>query len=257
MATAGTSPQESELRLYEGGGDRIDRGKLRVPLLLATLMSAAMVPVAMLFDISISRWFLDRHLPGDFVKAIELTEVYSHGIGVILILLVVAQMAPRKRWCLPRLATLAFGAGALSVLVKAFVLRARPSKLNLEVASYDAAWRWTFDWTLDYVAAFESGIRSFPSGHAALATGLTMGLCLMFPRGRVLFLSFWVLTMTQRLACFAHYASDVMGGVAIGLLWTYTCLSPRLLGALFDKIEPQGQGFEKRKQAYQRSRAAA
>lgn len=246
----------SELRIYEGGDERIDRGRLRVPLLLATLLAAGMVPVTTLFDVSISRWFLDRSMPGDLAKTIELAECYSHGIGVLFFLLLILQLAPRKRWCIPRLATLAFGAGALAVLVRTFVLRGRPNRLNLEIASFEAAWRWSFDWTLDHVAAFESSIRSFPSGHTAIATGLTIGLCLMFPRGRVLFVSLLGLSMAQSLASFAHFTSDVMGGLALGLLWSYLCLSPRLLGALFDKIEPQGRGFDRREVKYVRSNAA-
>lgn len=248
---------QPELRLYDGqAAERIERGRLRVPLLLATLLTAGMVPVATLFDISIARWFVDWSMPGDLAKTVELAECYSHGIGVLFIVLLVMRLAPKKRWCLPRLATLAFGAGALAVLVKTFVLRARPSRLNLNMASSDAAWRWTFDWTLDHAAAFEAGVRSFPSGHTAIATGLTVGLCLMFPRGRVLFLLLLGLSMTQRLSSFAHYTSDLMGGLAIGLFWSYLCLSPRLLGALFDKIEPQGRGFEKRQTVYSRQRAA-
>ncbi len=245
-----------DLRLFDGTGDRIDRGRLRVPLLLLTLLSASMVPVTTLFDISISRWFIDRHLPGDISKSVELTECYAHGIGVLFIVMLIFRLAPRKRWCIPRLASLAFGAGAIAVIAKMFVLRGRPSNVNLHVASYDVAWRWTFDWSLDHVAAFDSAYRSFPSGHTAIATGLTIGLCLMFPRGRMMFVFLLAMAMIQRLASYAHYTSDLMGGLAIGLLWSYVCLSPRLLGALFDKMEPQGQGFERRQTAYLKNQAA-
>lgn len=245
-----------ELRLYEAPAERMERGNLRVPLLLITLLSAGMVPVATLFDITIARWFVSRPMPGDVSKTIELAECYAHGIGVIFFIILIMQLAPKKRWCLPRLATMAFGAGAVAVLVKTFVLRGRPSGLNLHVASYDAAWRWTFDWTLDHVASFESAFRSFPSGHTAIATGLTVGLCLMFPRGRSLFIFLLGLAMVQRLSSCSHFASDLMGGLALGLFWSYACLSPRLVGALFDKIEPQGRGFERRQAEIARRRAA-
>jgi membrane-associated phospholipid phosphatase len=152
---------------------------------------------------------------------------------------------------------MAFGAGAVGVFVKTFVLRGRPKGVNLEVASHDAAWRWTFDWTLDHVAAFDSAFRSFPSGHTAIATGLTVGLCLMFPRGKWLFMFVLGLAMMQRLSSCSHYTSDLMGGLAIGLFWSYACLSPRLVGALFDKIEPQGRGFERQRSESTRRRVAA
>lgn len=256
MATE-TPPHLSDLRLYDGNSDRIDRGRLRIPLLLATLLAAALVPVTTLFDVSISRWLGTSPMRGDLSKAIELSEVYAHGIGIIVILMLISQLAPRKRWCIPRLATLAFGSGAVAMVVKMFVLRVRPGSLNLHVASDDTAWRWSFDWKLDHVAAFDSALRSFPSGHTAMAIGLTLGLCLMFPRGRVMFTLLLGLSMAERLTCYAHFASDVMAGLAIGLLWTYICLSPRFLGALFDHIEPQRHGFEsRRREAYLRSRAA-
>lgn len=246
----------ADLRLYDGDSDRIARGRLRIPLLLATLLAAALVPVTTLFDVSISRWLGTSPMRGDLSKAIELSEVYGHGIGVIVILMLVAQLAPRKRWCIPRLATLALGGGAVAMVMKMFVLRGRPGNLNLHVASHDAAWRWLFDWKLNHVAAFDSALRSFPSGHTAMAIGLTIGLCLMFPRGRVMFALLLGLSMAERLTSYAHFASDVIAGLAIGLLWTYICLSPRFLGALFDHIEPQGQGFERRREASLRSRAA-
>jgi membrane-associated phospholipid phosphatase len=246
----------AELKLYAGPQDRMERGNLRVPLLLVTLLTAGMVPVATVFDISIARWFVSRPMPGDVTKTIELAECYAHGIGVIFFVILIMQLAPRKRWCLPRLATMAFGAGAIGVLVKTFVLRGRPSGLNLEVASYDAAWRWTFDWTLDHVASFDSGFRSFPSGHTAIAAGLTVGLCLMFPRGRSMFVFLLGLAMMQRLSSCSHFASDLMGGLALGLFWSYACLSPRLVGALFDKIEPSGRGFERQRAELAKRRAA-
>lgn len=249
-------PNPGELRLYDGSSDRIDRGRLRVPLLLATLLAAALVPVSTLFDISVSRWLSTKPMPGDLTKTIELTEAYAHGIGVIITLLLILHLAPRKRWCIPRLATMAFGSGAVAMIVKMFVLRSRPHRVNLNVAQYDAAWRWSFDWALEHVAIFDSSMRSFPSGHTAIATGMTIGLCLMFPRGRLMFGFLLVLSMTQRMACYEHFASDLMGGLAIGLLWTYICLSPRFLGALFDHIEPQGHGFERQRETLVRNRAA-
>ncbi|MAP09454.1 MAG: haloperoxidase, partial [Rhodopirellula sp.] len=36
----------------------------------------------------------------------------------------------------------------------------------------------------------------------------------------------------------SHFASDVCGGVAFGLFWSYVCFHPRLLGNLFDKMVP-------------------
>jgi hypothetical protein len=45
------------------------------------------------------------------------------------------------------------------------------------------------------------------------------------------------LTIMQRIQSGAHFFSDVVGGAAFGLLWSYFCVHPKLLGSLFDKLE--------------------
>jgi hypothetical protein len=71
----------------------------------------------------------------------------------------------------------------------------------------------------------------------ATAVALTIGLCLATPRGRWLFTMFCGLTIMQRLQSGSHFFSDVVGGAAFGLLWSYFCVHPKLLGSLFDKLE--------------------
>ncbi len=123
--------------------------------------------------------------------------------------------------------------------MKMFVLRPKPSQINLDFANLDTAWLWRFDWTLDQVANFDARTRAFPSGNMATAMALTIGLCLIAPRGRWLYAMLCSLTVLQRLHSESHFLSDVVGGAAAGLLWSYVCLSPKLIGSLFDKMEPQ------------------
>ncbi len=52
------------------------------------------------------------------------------------------------------------------------------------------------------------------------------------------------LTVLQRLHSQSHFLSDVIGGAAAGLLWSYVCLSPKLIGSLFDKMEPSNVSTE-------------
>lgn len=202
-------------------------------------ISLLVVPTATLIDVPISRWFSHQPLEREIEQILDLASFYAHGGGVFLILVGIILLAPARRWYVPRLATLAMGGGAVATLAKMFVLRPRPNRLNLDAASYDYAWIWSFDWTLDHVANFEASTRAFPSASLATATALTAGLWVVLPRGRWLFVALCIGTMMQRLACGAHFLGDLFGSASIGLGWAYVCFHPKLMGSLFEKMEPE------------------
>lgn len=206
-------------------------------LLWAVVFAAFSVPLATLADIPLARWFHQDPLPGDFVRTLDLIRFYSHGSGVFFIFLSLLLLAPERRALLPRLVTMVVGASAVATVLKMFVLRLRPSQINLDLATIETAWWWRFDWTLDHVAMFDASARSFPSGNMATALALTIGLCLAVPRGRWLFVLFAGLTVMQRMQSESHFFSDVVGGAVAGLLWSYICIHPKLFGSLFDKME--------------------
>ena len=197
-----------------------------------------MVPMATLFDVSVARWIATEPLPGYVQRGLDLSGYYAQGSGVFLMLTSVILLMPRRRWCVPRLATLAMGAGAVATLAKMFVLRPRPNILYLDAASYDYAWIWGFDWNLSQVATFDASTRAFPSASLATATALTVGLWAVQPKGRWLFVSLCVGTMLQRAFCGAHFISDLFGSASVGLGWAYVCYHPSLMGSVFDKMEP-------------------
>ena len=225
------SPDSLTLRVVERPG----------LLLWAAVFAMLTVPLATLIDVPIARWFDSEPFANDFADALELTRGYAHGSGVFFILLSVFLLAPDKRWLLPRIAVMTCGGGAVATIFKMFVLRPKPTQINLDFATVETAWLWRFDWTLDQVATFDAGTRAFPSGNMATAIALTIGLCMVAPRGRWLFLLFCGLTVLQRLHGGSHFFSDVVGGAAAGLIWSFVCLHPRLLGSLFDKMEPESE----------------
>jgi len=220
-------------------------------LLWAVVFAAFSVPLATLVDIPLARWFQEDPLPGDFVRTLELIRFYAHGSGVFFIFLSLFLLAPEKRSLLPRLVTMVAGASAVATISKMFVLRLRPTQINLELATVESAWWWRFDWSLEHVAMFDASSRSFPSGNMATAVALTIGLCLATPRGRWLFTMFCGLTIMQRLQSGSHFFSDVVGGAAFGLLWSYFCIHPKLLGSLFDKLEA-GDDAPRRNEPFQK-----
>ncbi|MGB0597399.1 MAG: phosphatase PAP2 family protein [Rubripirellula sp.] len=196
-----------------------------------------MVPVATLVDIPVARWFSHNRLPKEIADSLEISLLYSHGIGIFLIFVSILLLAPRRRWYVPRLVALALGAGAVATLTKTFVLRPRPSTVNLDLVSYDYAWIWSFDWTLSQVATFDASTRSFPSANLATATALTVGLWAVLPRGRWLFTVICVGTMLHRLHSNTQFLSDLFGSAAVGLSWAYVCYHPKLMGSLFERME--------------------
>ena len=206
-------------------------------LLWLSCISMLLVPMATLLDIPIARWCHADLLPQEFSKMLNLSLIYAHGGGIFLIMVAILMMAPTKRWKMPRLATLALGSGAVATLVKMFVLRPRPNSLRLDLATSEHAWIWSFDWTLSRIAEYDAGMRAFPSGYLATATALTVGLWIVVPRGRPLFLAFCVGTMLQRMYCGSHFLSDLFGSAAVGLGWCYICYHPKLIGNVFDKME--------------------
>ena len=202
-------------------------------------ISLLIVPLATLVDVPVGRWFDHLDVSREVASVLELSSYFSHGTGIFLILLCILLMAPRRRRYVPRLATLAMGAGAVATIAKMFVLRPRPTTTNLDIATYDLAWRWAFDWSLDHVATFDASTRAFPSGNMATATALAVGLWAVLPRGRFLFVFLVLCTMIHRMYSGAHFLSDVFGGAAFGFIWGYVCFHPRLLGSTFDRMESE------------------
>lgn len=230
------------LRLYSGP-DLNPRTLILRLLLLGSFVAIVAVPVMTLIDVPVARWFVAGNLSGDIREAISLTESYTHGVGVLFTLIGIFLLAPQKRWCLPRLASMVLGASAVATTIKMFVLRPRPTQLNLPLASNDAAWLWSFDWTWERIAAFDASTRSFPTGGVATAVALTVGLSILFPRGRYLFILFAIFSGVERVQTGAHFPSDVLGGLACGLFWCFVCLHPKLLGNLFEQMEPPRRGY--------------
>ena len=68
-------------------------------------------------------------------------------------------------------------------------------------------------------AAFEPGFASFPSGHSTTFGALFMALALLYPRFWSIFAVAGILGGVSRVMVGAHYASDVLAGLAFGAIF--------------------------------------
>ena len=73
---------------------------------------------------------------------------------------------------------------------------------------------------------------SFPSAHTTAAFALAAGLAWFYPRGRALFVGLSLITATLRVLHTAHFLSDVIAGMGLGIFVARWTLSAKLAGRL-------------------------
>jgi membrane-associated phospholipid phosphatase len=181
----------------------------------------------------------DQHgkhqIPNGVRQIFQLSEGFGHGFGVGAIILAVYLLDRPRRRAVPRLLTMAFGAGLAADIFKLLVLRTRPRDFDFAAGNvWDTFVRWL-------PLGGPSGTQSFPSAHTATAVGLALGLAWLYPRGRWLFAAMAVLVACQRIESTAHFPSDVLFGAALGFLVAAGCFSGPL-GRAFERWERKPVG---------------
>jgi len=212
-------------------------GRWRDLLLPAVLLVGS--AVALTVDFPVSRWFAAGHCPGFLRECLELVEPFGNGLGVIVIVVIVALLDPFRRGAVPRIMAASLGAGLAADVVKLMIVRVRPCHFTFQGDVWD-----TFGGFLPLISA-GSGGQSFPSAHTATAVGLAAVLTRLYPRGRGLFVALAMLVACQRVQGGAHYLSDTLAGAAVGCLVAAVCLHSGLLGAWFNRYEYHFHALEK------------
>ena len=189
-------------------------------LLLAAAVLASLAALATFVDFSLARWVRDVDLPRDLERFVRLCEAFAFGGTVTVIIIAAGLLDPRRWYVVGRLVIVVFGAGLVANSAKLLVARERPYFAALDEASAIG----TFVGWLPALyreglpTKYGHALQSFPSGHAATATGLAIGLSLMYPSGRWLFVMLAAMACYQRIDAGAHYLSDVLAGAAIACL---------------------------------------
>jgi membrane-associated phospholipid phosphatase len=214
--------------------------RLLLPLLLAAAAIAALaldVPVGA----RARRWndpaVLERDASAkslhDNLGWFDTFEPFGHGRGIVLLLLALHQLDPKRRWAIPRLAACALAAGGIANLLKLVVARTRPNDLPPDFTG--PVWATFHGWLPQF--SIQSSLQSFPSAHTAAAAAFAAALIWLYPQGRLLFTLLAVLVGCQRIVSGAHFPSDVCAGAAAGCLAAALLLYVGRLPVWFDRWE--------------------
>jgi membrane-associated phospholipid phosphatase len=222
-----------------------------VPLLLPMLLAAAAV-ASLALDVPVGMrarrwndpavWEKDASLKSvhDNMGWFDTFEPFGHGRGIVLVLLALHQLDPKRRWAIPRLAACALAAGAIANLLKLTLARTRPNDLPFDFTG--PVWATFRGWLPTF--GIQSGLQSFPSAHTAAAAAFAAGLVWLYPQGRWLFSALAVLVGFQRIVSGAHFPSDVFAGAAAGCLAAMLLLYVGRLPVWFDRWESRWRGVK-------------
>ncbi len=165
------------------------------------------------WDLEISQNIQKVKIPGDFRKAIDLSEVFAHSSGGVVIFATLLWIDVQNRLNLWRAAFFTLLCGIAANAAKLLIPRYRPHSLDQTEFEIESSWQtWGVPWAGSW---FDEQLRSFPSGHSATAVALAIGLTHVYPRGKWMFSLIAGVACLQRLVSGAHFLSDIMGGVVI------------------------------------------
>lgn len=188
--------------------------------LMIGLWVLAMVPSLIWFDQLCQQRVRLWSFRGDVSAILEFVGLMGHGITSVLVALLIWNLdRPRQRLAFLVLLVVVL-CGTTVTLIKVSLQRPRPY-IAAGVPSE----------TPDESKMTNSDFHSFPSGHTAVAFGLATSLSLLYPQAKVLFLGLASLVGIQRVITQAHYPSDVLAGLLIGVI------TAQIVFQIFDWIQ--------------------
>jgi membrane-associated phospholipid phosphatase len=176
---------------------------------------------ALQFDFALGSLDNLESIPGDLSRIFDLSELFAHGFGIVLVTIGIWHLVPGKRHFLPRIISCAVLPSLTVQLLKLFFGRVRPLAYIQRDATmgFPASIQDTWNgWLPNGALNLEYITQSFASAHTATVCGLAIGLSWVFPRGSRLFIFIAVLASAQRVVSLAHWSSDVCFGAAIALM---------------------------------------
>jgi hypothetical protein len=156
---------------------------------------------------------------GDVGRELMWLEQFGQLTCTVVVILAVALLdrEGKKR-------ALAIGIACLLTVGVTHLLKDMCGRSRPFVAGADGGWVWAGPFQT------RSAWGSFPSAHTTAAFALAASLAWFYPRGRVLFVTLAVITAGQRVLHTAHYVSDVIAGMGIGVFVARASLRGKLAG---------------------------
>jgi undecaprenyl-diphosphatase len=208
---------------------------LRIPLWVKLALCAAATVLAILFlDQPLAVWARAHPIPnlaygtgsgGDIARELMWFEQFGQGVCSVTVIAAVALLdrhAGRRR-------ALAIAIGCVLTMLITHLLKDTIGRSRPYVAADDGSWIWGGP-TMGFTRKSPWG--SCPSAHTTAAFALASGLSWFYPRGRALFMGLALFTAAQRVLHTAHYLSDTITGVVIGVGVMRSALAAKLPGRL-------------------------
>jgi membrane-associated phospholipid phosphatase len=156
---------------------------------------------------------------GDVGRELMFLEQFGQLVCSVVVILAVAVLDRAGRRRALAMAVACLLTLGVTHLTKDVCGRSRPF-----VAGADGGWLWRGPWQTS------SAWGSFPSAHTTAAFALAASLAWFYPRGRMLFMTLALITAGQRVLHTAHYVSDVIAGMGIGVFVVRASLRAKLAG---------------------------
>jgi membrane-associated phospholipid phosphatase len=170
---------------------------------------------------------------GDPGRELMFLEQYGQAVCSVVVIAAVAFLdeAGRRR-------ALALALGCLLTLALTHLLKDLCGRSRPFVFSDDGSWQFAGP-----AKGFTAGSKwgSFPSAHTTAAFALSTGLSWCYPRARAFFMTLALMTAALRVLHTAHYLSDTLAGLAIGVFVMRSTLAARLAGRLIALAPPAAQ----------------
>ena len=148
---------------------------------------------------------------GDLGRELMHLEQWGQFVSTVMIVVAVGLIDPAGRRRAFSIGVGCFWTVMVTHLLKDLIGRSRPFIAH---DSHDGHWVWGGP-----MMGFAHGSAwgSFPSAHTSSAFALAAGLAWYYPRARPLFMTLACITATLRVLHTAHYVSDVIAGMVVGV----------------------------------------
>jgi membrane-associated phospholipid phosphatase len=225
---------------------------LRLPWWFKSLIIIVATVLALFYlDQRVALWAFNHPIPdlmrtrpgggtyGDSGRELMFLEQFGQFACSVVVILAVAFIDPAGRRRALAIAIGCLVTLAVTHLMKDLIGRSRPFTPD---AAQSASGLWEFR---GWWWGFHGGTRwgSFPSAHTTGAFALASGLAWFYPRGRCLFMVLATTTATLRVLHTAHYVSDVIAGMGIGVFVMRLTLNSKIAGRLIVLAPRRAQRF--------------